>query len=224
MNKVNILIVEDDSLIALDLKGTLKRLGYTITDTVKKEIDVFKSIKMNIPDIILMDIDLNYEKSGIDLVKEIYKTKKIPVIYLSGVKDENLIDKALETKPAYYLTKPFNRLQLKSAIQLVISDHYKENKDYYYLGSGYTFDTNYKKLYHKGQIQKIGIKGVKFLDLLIEAKGEVVLFETIENIIWENQPISNDAIRLLVSRLRKKIDFDMIETVYSHGFKLKSSS
>lgn len=225
MNKPKILIVEDNHIIALDIKQTLQNLNYTVTDIVRKESDVLNSIKTDEPNILLMDIDLKQKKNGVQIVNEIYKTKKIPVIYLSGIDDEELVNTALETKPAYYLTKPFNRIQLKSAIELVVDTHYKNYTHFKKLGNDYSFDVQNKKLYYKEEIQKLGTKEVQLLNLLIEANGKVVLFETIENIIWDNQSVTNDAIRLLVSRLRRKLKKNskhkMIETIYSHGFKLK---
>lgn len=220
MNKIKILIVEDNAIISLELKNTLEKLNYIVTDRVKKECDILKSIQKNEPNIILMDIELGQKKNGIEIVEEIYKIKKIPVIYLSGIKKQEMVNKALETNPAYYLTKPFNQIQLNSAIQLVIKNFCENTQDFESLGYEYSFDVKNKKLFYKDEIQKLASKETQLLDLLVEAKGQVVLFETIENIIWANQPVSNDALRVLVSRLRKKIHNDLIESVYSHGFRI----
>jgi len=221
--KYKILIVEDNPIIALDIRNIIQKLNYIVTDIVSNEVSTLTSIEENEPNIILMDINLNHNQNGIKITKEIHKTKQIPIIYLSGVTDENIIANALETNPAYYLTKPFNRIQLKSAIKVVINQHYQNKQNYIHLGCDYFFDIKLKKLYHKNQIQKLGNKEIKFIDLLIEANGRVVLYETIENVIWENEPITNDAIRLLVSRLRKKINCKIIETIYSHGFKINKN-
>lgn len=218
--KIKILIVEDNSIIALELKNTLERLNYTVTNRVKKEKDIFESIKNDEPNIILMDIELGLKKNGIEIVQDIYKIKQIPVIYLSGVEKQETVDEALDTNPAYYLTKPFNPIQLNSAIKMVIKNFYEEMQHFKNIGLDYCFDVKNKKLFYKNEIQKLASNETQFLDLLVEAKGQVVLFGTIENMIWQNEPVSNDALRVLVSRLRKKIHVDFIESVYAHGFKI----
>lgn len=219
MNQPKILIVEDNQIIALDIKNTLTQLGYQVTDTVYKESDIFKSINQNEPCMILMDISLGQEKDGIDIVKDIHKNKFIPVIYLTGEENDKIINKALDTCPIGYLTKPYRATELKSTIKIALCKKQTDNH-FKSLGCDYSFDITNKKLYYKGEIQKLSTKETQFLELLIEANGEVVLFETIENIIWENQSVTNDAIRLLVSRLRKKLKCIIIETIYSYGFKL----
>lgn len=221
MKQIKVLIVEDNQIVALDIKRVLEKLNYEVIAIVKKEVDVFKYIKNNLPNIILMDINLGNGINGIDIAKRVYKTNNIPIIFLSGVIDETIIDSALAIKPAYYLTKPFNKIQLKSAIELVFNQYNQNTNNVINLEYDYSFDIKNKKLYHKDKIQKLGTKETLLLYLLIEANGEIVLFETIENLIWDSQAVSNDAIRLLISRLRKKINYDLIETVYSHGFKLR---
>lgn len=124
LNNIKILIVEDNALIALELKDTLQRLDYIVTGTLKKESDVLKSVEENEPHIILIDINLNQKKNGIEIVNEIYKTKTIPVIFLSGIDNEDLLNEAIKDKQASYLAKPFHQVQLKKAIELIISEYY----------------------------------------------------------------------------------------------------
>lgn len=224
MGEIKILIVEDDFLTALDLKETLQELQYTVTGIAKKEKEIIQNIKDNRVHIILMDIELNQKKNGIDIANEIYKIKAIPIIFISGIDNELVIDEAINFTPANYLTKPFNKIQLKTAIELVVNKHYTNSQNTkQHIGCNYFFDTKYKKLFHNDKIVNLSLNEKKFLILLIEAKGEIVYFEEIEAIVWHDLPVSNDAIRNLIYRLRKKIDCDIIETITSHGYRLKNS-
>lgn len=115
-----ILIVEDNPIIALDLKATVNEFNYKVTDTVSNEKAVLSSIEHNEPNLILMDIDLGNGNNGIDIVKEIHKNKYIPIIYLSARSDQETMNKALDTSPIGYLPKPFNRIKLNSMINLAL--------------------------------------------------------------------------------------------------------
>ena len=107
-------------IIAKDIERTILDLGFEVTDIATRVDDVFVSIKKNKPDIILMDVNLNDKIDGIDVVKKIYETQYIPVIYLTGSQDDETIQKAVQTNPIGYLSKPFRRQELKSTITLAI--------------------------------------------------------------------------------------------------------
>lgn len=213
----NILIVEDNSLVALELKGEIESIGFNVSGIATRESEVFQCINNTEPHLILMDISLKGATDGIEVVKKIHKDKYIPIIYLTGNEDDKTINRAIETSPIGYLTKPFRIAEVKSNIKLALST---KNKKTYSLGFNYYLDIGNQHLYYKDQIQKLSKNETKLLNLLIIGKGELVTFNTIENEIWENQSITDDAIRLLVSRLRKKLNSEIIETVYSYGFKL----
>jgi len=149
MNKNKILIVENEAIIALDIQNTIKKLNYHVTNIVSNYDDVIESIEKNEPDIILMDIQLDHDKDGIDIVKSIYETKYIPVIYLTGSYDDETINRAIQTDPIGYLLKPFNAAELKAAILLGLSKNDKLNESLHtnhkYLGFEYYFDEKNKK-------------------------------------------------------------------------------
>ena len=80
MNKIKILIVEDEPIVALDIKNTLLKLEYTITDIAANYNDALYSVRLNKPDIIFMDIHLQNSKNGIEIAREINKSKNIYII------------------------------------------------------------------------------------------------------------------------------------------------
>lgn len=224
---MKILIVEDNVITALDLKLTIAKFGFKVTDIVADEIGVLASIEENKPDAIIMDISLNGGKDGIEIVKVIYDICYIPIIYLTENEDDEIIERAIETEPIAYLVNPFCRIELKYNLMLAFyQDRQKNNqkKQYKDLGFNYSFDAENLHLYYKNKIQKLSSKESQFLDLLIRANGEVVLLKTIEIEIWENKSVTDDAIRLLVSRLRKKLKYPLIETVRYYGFKFYKKS
>ena len=125
MTKTKILVVEDETIVALDIKSALKKIGFEVTNTVTNHDDAIKSVQANKPDIILMDIHLENSKDGIETAQDIQKIENIPILYLSAFSDDETIDRAVQTNPLGYLTKPFKREELKTTIHLGL---YKINK------------------------------------------------------------------------------------------------
>jgi DNA-binding response OmpR family regulator len=226
MNKVKVLIVEDEAIVAMDIKNALVQLDYTITNIVDNIDDTLKCININEPDIILMDISINGSKDGIETVESIYKIKYIPVVYLTAFDDVYTINRAIQTDPVGYLVKPFNRTELNATLLLGLykskknQEKFIKNNELINLGYNYYFDTKEKNLYYKNSIIKLGIKEKNLLNLLVQENGQNVSFKSIENEVWEARSVSNDSIRNMVSRLRNKMDYRFIQSVPYFGFKL----
>lgn len=225
MEKIKVLIVENETIIAKDIEKAILELEFEVTGIASSFAQVRRSIKKIEPDIVLMDIKLKGDIDGIEITKRINKKKDIPVIYITGVDDPAVMKKAFATKPAGYLVKPICRSNVKSTTLLGL---YRANKlkavkkDIVceHIGYDYYFDFNNKKLYFKEMQIKVSKKEIKFLELLLQAEGKPVSFETIEDTIWENQSISNSAIRTLVYRLRLKVEAELIESVPYAGFRI----
>ena len=225
MPKAKILIVEDNPITALELKSTLKRLDFEITNTTALYNEAIESIKENQPDIIIMDIDLGRERSGIELAKEIKQTRNIPVLYLTSFSDEDTMENAFQTDPVGYLIKPFKREELKVTIMLALYKintlaYENINQDHTYIGFSYYFDLKNKKLYYKSKHIKLGLKERHLLTLLTQEKGNHVTHENLEHNLWAENAPSNSSLRTLVYRLKLKLGCNIIETSYSNGYKL----
>lgn len=225
MNKTKILIVEDESIVALDMKKTLQKFNYDVSNCVTNYDDAISSVKFDRPDIILMDINLGNSKDGIEVVEEIQTFENIPVIYITAFSDERTINRAIKTNPVSYLLKPFKREELKSNIMLGLYKNTNTieeniNKKYYDLGNSYYFDNKKDKLFYKDLHIKLGSKEISLLKILIESKGEIVSFEELETRIWGNNTISSSTLRTLIYRLRGKLEYKLIETIPNVGCKI----
>jgi DNA-binding LytR/AlgR family response regulator len=115
-----ILIVEDESIIASDISHQLKNLGYIVACSIPSGEEVLACIEQKEPDIILMDINLKGELDGIDIVQIIQRKYKIPVIYLTANADQHSFNKAKQTNPYAFISKPFKKMDLQHAIELTI--------------------------------------------------------------------------------------------------------
>ncbi|MFY9814389.1 MAG: response regulator [Dehalococcoidales bacterium] len=118
MEQARILVVEDETIVAMDIAGTLRKLGHAVTDTVPFGEQAIESVNGNKPDLIFMDIGLKGPMDGIETAAKIRARFSIPVIFLTAFVDEKTLDRAKETLPAGYLTKPFEENDLRIAIEV----------------------------------------------------------------------------------------------------------
>ena len=105
---IRILIAEDESIVAIDLKKTLENWGYEVSDIVRTGEKAVQTATENIPDLILMDIMLEGEMTGIEAAREIRNQRDIPVIYLTAYANQSTLEQAKLTQPVGYILKPFN--------------------------------------------------------------------------------------------------------------------
>lgn len=116
MKKV-ILIVEDDGLIALINKKIVERLGFTVCHTTATGAGAIEAFKVHNPDIVLMDIMLEDEISGIDAMVEIRKFSEKPVIFISANSDKLNFDRANSIVNSTFISKPVVQQILKDKLE-----------------------------------------------------------------------------------------------------------
>lgn len=127
MKKIKILVVEDETIVALDIENSLIKLGYSVCATVEDGLDAIKKTAELKPDLVLMDIHLRGLMNGIEAAKEIYDKSQIPSIYLTANSDLSTFEKAKLTEPLAYLNKPFRARELNNTIELTLSRFRQED-------------------------------------------------------------------------------------------------
>jgi two-component system response regulator LytT len=120
--KLKILIVEDEMIIAEDMKEMLTELGYDVKSIANNYEDALNELKTQEIDIALIDINLNNQKDGIDLVEYINENYSIPTIYVSSNSDKATIEKAKKFKSNGFVVKPFSKEDLYTSIEVAISN------------------------------------------------------------------------------------------------------
>lgn len=118
-----ILVVEDESIVAEDIKNSLQMAGYTVLATASSGADAIKRVKEFHPDIVLMDIVIKGEIDGIETAKQIRSVLDIPVVYLTAFSDEKTIERAKITEPFGYIIKPFNKRELSITVEMALYKH-----------------------------------------------------------------------------------------------------
>ncbi len=126
-NPVKILIVEDEMIIGANISLQLSDLGYEVTGIVPRGEEALIHMEQNKPDIVLLDIQLKGELDGIETARRMQLTNHIPIIYLTANTDENHFNRAKETNPYAFISKPFKKLDLQHAIELTVGRIKNEN-------------------------------------------------------------------------------------------------
>jgi len=127
-DKARILIVEDESIIALDIRDRLESLGYAIAGATSFGQEAIQMAAETRPSVVLMDIRLKGAMDGVQAAEQIRARFDIPVVYLTAYSDETTLQRAKVTEPFGYLLKPFEDRELHIAIAVALYKHEMERK------------------------------------------------------------------------------------------------
>jgi len=129
MEKIKILVVEDENILALGLKKKLENLGYLVTDIANSGAETLEKVNENQPDLILMDIVIKGDIDGIETAAKLNKSFSIPIIYLTAYADDEILKRAARTEPYGYILKPYKEKELKANIEMALYRKKSENEE-----------------------------------------------------------------------------------------------
>jgi len=125
---VKVMVVEDQGIVANDVKMRLTKIGYEVTGVCLSGEEALSHIAVNKPDIILMDIMLGEGIDGIETSAKIRETKDTPIIFLTAYEDEGTLARAKKVNPSGYILKPFDERDLRTAIEIALNNYRMESK------------------------------------------------------------------------------------------------
>lgn len=173
MEKLNIFIVEDESIVAKDIQNSLTKLGYNVVGIANNGNDAIEKIVELMPDLVLMDIMIKGDLTGIDVSEKIKEKISVPVIFLTAYADEGTLSKAKITEPYGYILKPFKEIDLHSTIEMAVYKHQKDTallkeRDFLYSLVENKDDNNKDILFVKAnsRLVKVLLKDIYFVEAL----------------------------------------------------------
>ena len=125
---MRILIGEDEVLTAEYLKDIVESFGNEVVGIGHNKEDIIRMIDKYIPDLLLQDISMHETCDGIEIGRYVLENYSFPHIYVTAHSDQNMVEKALVTKPVGYIIKPFVAMNIYSAIQIAL-DHYRDHHE-----------------------------------------------------------------------------------------------
>lgn len=132
--KYNILIVEDEPLIAEDIQGYLEESGFGVVGIANSGAMALEILSKTKPDALLLDINLGFGPDGVELAGIIRKEYQLPFVFLTSHADKSTLERAKLTFPAGYLLKPFDGSDLMTSLEIALFNHfnqfYSNNQEY----------------------------------------------------------------------------------------------
>ena len=122
-SKISILLVEDEGIVAQDLKESLTRLGYRVVGVAAEGVQAVRMAEELRPQLIVMDVSLRGEVDGIQAAEMIGERVRLPLIFLTGHRDPDTLRRAISAGPLAYIVKPFQEIELRCAIEVAIHKH-----------------------------------------------------------------------------------------------------
>ena len=132
MSQIRVLVVEDEPLIADDIKEFLTNADYFVTAIAYDKEDALEALEATKPDIALLDINLGNNMDGFVIAETINKSYQIPFIYLTSYSSKHIVDQAKHTRPMGYIVKPFDEGDLFSSIEVALYNHSQLHKPKYF--------------------------------------------------------------------------------------------
>ncbi|MDI9635886.1 ATP-binding protein [Oscillatoria amoena NRMC-F 0135] len=121
MKKTKILIVEDETIIAMDIRSSLESMGYHVVGIATTGESAIQKVKDSQPDLVLMDINIRGEIDGIQTAEQIKIERQTPIIYLTAHTDIATLTRAKATEPFGYIVKPFEEQDLYTTVEIALS-------------------------------------------------------------------------------------------------------
>ncbi len=128
MKSPRILVVEDESIVAMDVQDRLGELGYAVIGVADRGEEALALVATEHPDLVLMDIRLKGELDGIAAADEIRERWRIPVIFLTAFSEDSTLQRAKITEPFGYIIKPFEDREIQAAIEMALHKHEAEQR------------------------------------------------------------------------------------------------
>ena len=215
----HVLIVEDDKEIREGVQIYLQSQGYVVfqaADGIEGlEILEKEEIHLAIVDIMMP------RKNGFEVLEEVRKTSKVPILMLTALHDEETQVRTFELLVDGFIQKPFSLVVLHKQIEAVLKRHYGEMDVWNYESTSVNFTSFEARV--NGQIVEVTAKELAILKLLVEHHGQVLSRAQILDHVWaaHEDPPFDRVVDVYIKQLRKKLLLDCIVTVKNVGYKLE---
>ena len=215
---MNILVVEDDQSIREGIAAFLSEFGYTMVEAKDGREALLKFNKEI--HLVILDIQIPFV-NGLEVLKEIRKQSKLPVLILTAFSDEEYKIDAFTSLADGYMEKPFSLPLLKARIDSLIEKNYGQEEKFSYNNVEVDFSGYSAKV--DGKSVDMNAKEVEILKYLFENEGQALTREQILDHVWkETEEIPFDrVIDVYIKELRKKLKLDCIFTIRNVGYKLE---
>ena len=205
MNKLNILILEDESLTALYIKQIVEEAAYNVLNISSNADDALKYLSENHIDIILADIKINGDCDGVCFAEKVGELYKLPLIFLTAQIDDETLNRVSDISYCGYIAKPFTSDDILTSLKLTsLKNSLLSSSKQVDLGYGYTYYFNGSILQKNNLYIELTNKETTLMYMLAKANG-VCSFDQIDINLWDDKLVGESTRRNLIYKLKKKI-------------------
>ena len=217
---MKILILEDETVLALSMQEFLEDSGYEVTSFENSD-DAYDAIYECSYDLFLLDVKVGGGKNGFEMLEELRKEgNKTPAIFITSLTDIDDLSRGYECGACDYIRKPFDLEELKLRVEQVVKTYcFSSADEAIILPFGYTYDVKKMKLSLDGESIVLAKTETKILELLIKQRGSIVGCEMFWEEVW-GEWVDSANIRVQVGNLRKKLEKDFIKNVRGLGYSI----
>ena len=218
LQNLTILYAEDEVGIRKNITDSLRYYAKEVFEASDGE-EAYLIYKDKKPDIILSDIHMP-KMDGIKLVKKIREEdSRTSIIMITAHTDKNYLLEAVELHMEKYLVKPIDLDQLLTALEKCVEQVDKNREVTLKTDPDYSYDYDNKALTYKGQSIILNKKEMLFFEVLISNQNHIIYYEELQEKVWNEDVMTDSALRSLVRNLRKKLPTDIIYNLSGVGYK-----
>ncbi len=203
MHRLNILVVEDDPIIAEDIGRYLEEFGHEVAGTAYTVSDALSLAQIHKPKLVLLDIHLTEHTDGIDLGIWFRKNMPIPLIFITAFSDSIILEMAKKVHPDSYLIKPFNKEQLKIAIDICSENYYHPDPEQQRIKRIYRFNRYLEEPLSEREVEVVRLVAEGLNNRIIANRlfvSENTIKTHLKNIFYKTSALNRTD---LISRLNK---------------------
>ncbi len=217
---MKILILEDETILAISMQEFLEDSGYTVT-VVNHSEKAFDLIYNDTFDLLLFDVKVLGNRNGFELLSDLRQADIMtPTIFITSLSDIEDLTHGYESGGCDYIRKPFDLAELKLRVEQVIKLHcFNSIEENIELPFNYTYNTKKMQLSLHDKSITLSKTETKMLELLIQCRGNAVTYDMFWEEVW-GEWIEPTNIRVQVGNLRKKLEMDFIKNIRGVGYSI----
>ena len=221
LKNLSILLVEDEHNLAHLLRDAIGHRFGRFELAYDGQEGLTRTQEMQ-PDLLITDITMP-RMSGLEMSNILHEASPtLPIVILSAYSDKEYLLDAIDIGIAKYLIKPFDPDELLDVICSLARKHHRTNR--ITLLPPFHFDTHEKKLFHDGIMVRLSRRENLFLDHLITRPNHFLTTEAIKIVLWDDEEVSDERLRVFINRLRQKTAPELIENIVGQGYVLRTQA
>lgn len=220
LKTLKILYAEDEEGIRKNIAASLRYYAKEVIEAEngKVALALYQTCK---PDVVITDV-LMPHMNGVELVTDIRANDETtPIVIISAHTDKEYLLKVVDMHLEQYIVKPVNLKSLLAALERCLRRISFRQAIVYELPCGYFYDMDHKQLSFEGELIHLNKKESLFLELLLHNKQRIVTYEELQTHIWQDDVMTDSALRSLVRNLRKKLPKDFITNLSGVGYRFE---